>query len=369
MTLLRPSSDQERWRVLAARVGGKRDAPLFAAKIGDWRTVTLPIRCAFFALGAVAAAMTLLIIELLHVPHSLFVSGIVLIAAAEWFIVRQRLVASGIEEALETCGLLMLLFAALNASGSSREVEWALLAAVAFVIAGLRLLNPLFTTLAAVSVSFAIASAMAPHSVERSSGAAIAASVFCFVVALTALAFGGIRFQRPSYDRMLDWLVVSMPLTGYLWSAGGHMVMSSPVDYLHKHAFTDLLTPLEPCAFGFIALAAGISRRKHAPLLAFILCIACVAFELRGLTGWSLVMRLIIWGSVTLGVAVALDRYLRTPRAGITSEKLTDREGPLSLLQLAGSAVITPQGQPREAAPDFQAGGGHFGGGGASGRY
>jgi len=81
VTLLRPSSDQERWRVLAARLGGKRDAPLFAAKIGDWRTVTLRIRCAFFALGAIAAAMTLLIIELLHVPHSLFVSGIVLIAA------------------------------------------------------------------------------------------------------------------------------------------------------------------------------------------------------------------------------------------------------------------------------------------------
>jgi hypothetical protein len=325
-------------------------------------------RCAFFVLGIVAAAMTVVILDLLHMPHSLLVAGLTLVAAAEWLIARHRLVAAGIEEALGIAGLLMFAAEVLDGIGWSHSVTGALLIAAAFAIAGLRLLNPLFTTAAAVAVAIAFELAIETHSLGRRSGAATSAGLLSFAVAFVALALGAVRFRRPSYDRMLDWLVVLMPLAGYLWAADGH-ALSSPVDYLHKHAFADLLTPLEPLAFGLVALTVGVRRRRHAPLLAFMICTACLAFELRGLTGWSLEMRLVIWGGVTLAAAVALDRYLRTPRRGITSQKLSDHVGTLDLLQLAGSAAMTPHAQRQEATQTFQPGGGQFGGGGASGRY
>jgi hypothetical protein len=66
--------------------------------------------------------------------------------------------------------------------------------------------------------------------------------------------------------------------------------------------------------------------------------------------------------------ATILDRYLRTPRHGITSQKMSDREGSLGLLELAGAAVLTPHTQPAQTST-FHGGGGQGAGGGASGAY
>ena len=68
---------------------------------------------------------------------------------------------------------------------------------------------------------------------------------------------------------------------------------------------------------------------------------------------------------------MALDRYLRQPRNGVTSAKLTDREGPLDLLQTAGAAVLAGRAAPEgpAAAPAVTPGEGRFGGGGASSSY
>jgi len=99
-----------------------------------------------------------------------------------------------------------------------------------------------------------------------------------------------------------------------------------------------------------------------------MICIACLAIELRKLTGLALQARLILWGCIALVAAVLLERYLRRPRAGITSQKLGDSEGALSLLEIAGAATLTP---PVLAAPadGVAPGEGRFGGGGASGSY
>jgi uncharacterized membrane protein YgcG len=68
---------------------------------------------------------------------------------------------------------------------------------------------------------------------------------------------------------------------------------------------------------------------------------------------------------------VALERYLRQPRNGLTSASLTRREGPLDLLQIAGAALLArrtaPEAPPAETT--FEGGGGKFGGGGASGSF
>jgi uncharacterized membrane protein YgcG len=74
---------------------------------------------------------------------------------------------------------------------------------------------------------------------------------------------------------------------------------------------------------------------------------------------------------VALVAGVALDRYLRQPRNGLTSAALSSREGPLDLLQTVGAAVLaqrTTSALPQPDAP-VSGGGGKFGGGGASGSY
>jgi uncharacterized membrane protein YgcG len=163
---------------------------------------------------------------------------------------------------------------------------------------------------------------------------------------------------------MLDWLVVTMPLCGYLWLAEGSL---APV--LPAHAPLWLLVP-----FGAAALIVGIRRRAHAPLAAFMVCIACMAYELRNVTGLPLEARLIFWGGAALLLSLGLGRYLRTPRGGVSSNREAGDDELSDLLQLAGAGVLAPHG-PRapHAAPQaeaaFEGGGGTGGGGGASGGY
>jgi uncharacterized membrane protein YgcG len=162
---------------------------------------------------------------------------------------------------------------------------------------------------------------------------------------------------------MLDWLVIVMPVAGYLWSA----YPNAATDYLHAGACA-WLVPICPLVFAAIALAIGLRRRAHAPIVAFMLCVACAAYELRRLTGLALEARLILWGCVLLCASIALERYLRAARGGITSRQVRDDGDSAGILGMAGSVVLTPH-SPRQAAPSFQGGGGRFGGGGASGEF
>ena len=367
MTALQPSPAEERWLVLAARLGEQYAARQCVARGGGWRSVRSWTRGAFFLLGLLAAAATLALFSLLPVPRFLFTGGLALVAVAEWLIVRQRLAAAGIEEALEAAGLMGIAIDVWQHLGSGHDVAGALLVATVFALAGLRLRNPLYATLAALAVSFALEFAIATPRAAPGRTATAAASAYCYGVAVLALLAGAVRLERPSHDRMLDWLVIVMPVAGYLWSAGDHIALAA-VDYLHVRAPVALLTPLAPLAFALAALAFGLRRRTHAPLLACMLCTACVAWELRALSGWPLEARLIIWGGVALAAAVALERWLRRPRGGITSSKLRDREGAMGLLELAGAAALTPQ-PPAPQARGIAPGGGEFGGGGASGSF
>jgi hypothetical protein len=124
-------------------------------------------------------------------------------------------------------------------------------------------------------------------------------------------------------------------------------------------------------ALGTAMLLAGLRRRRHAPLLGFMGCVACLAVELRLATTLATETWLILYGLAALVVGVGLDRYLRQPRNGLTSAALTQREGPLDLLQTAGAAVLAQRSAPESprTEPAVTAGEGRFGGGGASGSY
>ena len=74
--------------------------------------------------------------------------------------------------------------------------------------------------------------------------------------------------------------------------------------------------------------------------------------ELRLATTLATETWLILYGLAALVAGVALDRYLRQPRNGLTSVALTRREGPLDLLQTAGAALLAQRAAPEPPPPE-----------------
>jgi len=305
----------------------------------------------FFVLGLIAAGMIAIITGFLSPTGGVVISGLVSIAAAEWLILRRRHFASGIEEALEVAGLTMLAYECWSRAGWTESMGARFLC-VALAIAGLRLLNPLFTTLAVLALVVAL------HAT------ALTAGIVCYGLGLAALGAGSYRFRRPSHDLMFDALVVAMPVAGYLWTASPTVA----TDYRHAGP-SAWLVPTLPLLYSAFTVTAGLLRRTHAPIIASMLCVACAAYELRKLTGLSLETRLVVWGCILLFASIALERYLRSAPDGITSRQLRATRDPPGILGMAGSAILTPNAAPANSAPSFEGGGGRFGGGGASGQF
>lgn len=351
---------------IAARTKLKRDTPWFAERIGEWIAATSLTRCAFFILGVFGAGLIATVFNLLHVPHFLLVSGLLLVGVAEWLVIKRRFFGAGIEEALELAGLLMIAFDVLDVQRGPSSVRVSLLITLMLLIAGLRLLNPLFITLSVMAFSSTI-----DFTWESHHGGAIphapVASAFCLAVAGAALYINKVKFRRPSYDQTFNWLVLTMPLAGYLWFETQNASELS-VESFRAEIFARFLPVMVLMTFGLTALIVGIRRRTHAPIIAFMICVGCVAYELRHLTALSLQAKLIGWGTVALLLTIGLDRYLRAPRRGITSNRFAENDGSLDLLHLAGASTLGPQSVQQPGA-QFKGGGGTFGGGGASGSY
>ena len=349
--------------LIAARLAARR-TPWIADRCGGWTAATPIARCVFLALGAFAAGLTATIFSLVHAPEYLLTTGLILVAAAEWLIVKRRLFGAGIEEALEVAGLLMIALQVIDPIADSTAVRAPLLIATALAVAGFRLLNPFFIALSVAALSFALESLGTRHGNAPLLPSFIAMA-FCFAMASAALIIGRTQFHRPSYDQMLNWLVITMPLAGYLWAESKNA--SGLTFELLREAPMRSIPVVILAGFGISALKVGIRRRVHAPIIAFLICAACVGYELRHLSTLPIQWKLIGWGSGVLLLALALDRYLSTPRRGITSKQF-DEDGSLDLLQLAGASVIAPPGvQPPGA--QFKGGGGAGGGGGASQSY
>ena len=365
MSAYRPTPQQERWLAAAARLGVAKDTPWLIERSGGWKITSLLSRCAFFVLGVVAAALTTGILYLMHIPGPMFIAGVLAVIVTETLIVQRRLFGAGIEEALEIAGLLLVLAQVLDAMHINSDAAISLWVAIAFAHASARLLNPLFTTVAAAVLSFALYLTVRSGTGDYLFAAAVA-SVMCFGIAAVALAAGAMRFARPSIDRMLDWLVIAMPVCGYVWLAQGNVY-----GFIWASLNAGLL-PLLPLslvtAFAVIAALVGIRRRRHAPVLASLLCLACMGYELRNFTGLALEWRLILWGSIALLVTLVLNAWLRMPRNGITSNAVADGAESLQLLELVG--VSSLGAQPTASAPSaYEGAGGGFGGGGASGKF
>ena len=349
--MMRPTPEQERWLVVAVRFALSLDE----SRSGGWHAVGWLMRLALFVLGMVAAAMLVAIAELLHLrPHALW-PALILIVTAEVLIATRKLSQCGIEEACFLSGVGLLTYWIVDAGLAMHDEEVAALLAITFSLAAWRLRNALFTAGAALLWALLIFVTLPAESSLRFQ----VTGLCCYAVAWAAMALGHFPFRRPSVDHRLNWLVLLMPLAGYLWLAEVSLFGVSQPLRLEVLAM--------PILFGLSALWAGLQRRQHAPLLASMVCVVCLAYELRWVSGWSLTQRLLVWGSVTLIAALLIDRWLRVPVRGVTAKQVNDTAGPLELIQLAGAAVITPRAAAVETS--FKGEGGGFGGGGADGKF
>jgi hypothetical protein len=372
MNTLQPSPAEERWLEVAARLGTAVPRDLVASRAGGWRSTGPLARIALFQLGTVAAALVLAILGFGEEITLLF-AGLIAAGSAEWLKASKRLHASGIEEGLCVTGFLMValwfttLMGPLQLFAQGKVAMLVLIAAAG--AAGLRLLNPFITTCAAVALVNWLGSTAVARTLDQSIGAGVTAVAFGCVLAAIALALGAREFRRPSHDRMLDWLCAAMPVAAYLQHATWeeYLVVSAP----GGPGTGRLATTVLMLALGAALLIAGLRRRRHAPLLGFMGCVACLAVELRFATTLATETWLIVYGLAALVAGFALDRYLRQPRNGVTSQALENREGPLDLLQTAGAALLAQRAAPEapRAEPGITPGEGRFGGGGAGGSY
>ena len=238
----------------------------------------------------------------------------------------QRLHASGIEEGLCVAGFLLIgawittLFEGGPRFAGGSVDTLVLIAAVA--AAGLRLLNPLVTTGAVLAFVDWAGSTSTARALDQAVGGGLAGLTLGVVLAALALALGAREYRRPSHDRMLDWLVATLPVAAYAQQAS--WCLYTCFGFRVAPATGRVVTVAVLLALGAAMLAAGLRRRRHAPLLGFIACVACLAVELRrsqlATEAW-----LIIYGLAAMVAGVALDRYLRTPRNGVTSAPLDSR--------------------------------------------
>jgi hypothetical protein len=366
MKIARPDVQQERLLVLARRYPVLR-APLATMPATQrWHRTSWLTRCLLGALGLAMAVLANSLLHRLQLPVPGLVAGAAAVATAEWLIARRRLHASGIEEMLWAAGSVLVVIGVLDVIGVVRNHTGLAIVAATLCIAGLRLLNPLLTTAALVPATLALA--LGPGAGVSEAGS-FNASLASFALAFFALAAGAFRFERPSFDRMLDWAVVALPVLGFAWSqwnrAGGFTWSALRAGDLPSIVPAALLL-----TFGVAALVTGLLRRSHAPLFAALACLGLFAVEVRAATGLATHWQLIAWGGVVFLLALAAELHLRTPRNGITSRKVEHDAQPTGLLQMAGAAMASPSTPAlRDSAPGPAGQGGDFGGGGASGRF
>ena len=372
MSRWRPSPEEERWLDVASGFGAAVPRKALIERTGGWRSTGPLARIALFVMGVVAAALFFGILRSGD-EITLLVAGLAAALAAEWLHVAYRLHASGVEEGLCVAGFLLIgawitLIIGPGAGFAGGTADALMLIAVAGA-AGLRLLNPFVTTCAVLALVYWVDSTSAARALDQTIGAGMTAFACGWALALLALVLGAREYRRPSHDRMLDWLVATLPLAAYSQRAGweAHAVLDGSGGSGPGHLAT--VVPL--LALGAALLVTGLRRRRHAPILGFMGCIACVAVELRFAITLNTETWLIGYGLAALVTGVAMDRYLRQPRNGLTSAALTRRRGSLDLLQTAGAAVLAQRSAPEAPVPEpeFASGEGRFGGGGASSRY
>src|SRR5437867_1670188 len=297
-----------------------------------WRRMSLIAQIVFFVLTIAAIAIFYGFLSLLHLPT--WFAAVAAIPLGEFLIMRSHFWRTGVESALWIGGLYAIVFS-LPHSG---KVEALLVLAIPAAIAGWRVRNALFGTLALVLITAYFAARHWPA----------VALLFALAVALAALFASTRIWQRPSTEFLWQVIVLVMPVAGY--------IAQLPA----RHPVVVVMYLVLATVFA----AVGIRFRIRVPLAAAAIAIAIAVIEAR--LPLDVEVQLIVGGAICLTLAAVLMRALRGKDRGfvIGEPKQSDLEAAMSVAPTLLSVPAAEGG----GAP-VKPGGGEFGGAGASGNY
>jgi hypothetical protein len=295
-----------------------------------WRTNGLLAQIAFFALtcGAIATS------------HFLFggglFTGIVALVLAEYLIGARRWFFTGVESALWIGGV----FALITELPNSGRPEGVLVLAAGSAIAGARVRNPLFGALAAI---FVVQYAENPFNLG-----VVCALGIAFVACLALLR----TWRRPTTEALWIALALILPIAGR-FDADSEWRTTTIVLY---------------AAFGIVVLGLAIARRHHALFLSAMIAFTIAGIDLSERFAAPLEAKLTFDGVLLLAVAFGVSRVLVDRKRGfvLTPIQLTPFDDSIAI---AATLALQPTTAAAPAETQAAAGGGSFGGAGASGDY
>jgi len=314
-----------------------------------WRRNRPYVALAFFVLTALGVGALTAFCDEIGVTE--FVAAALAIALAEYLIGAKRMFGTGVESALWIGGLLAFIFGL----PSSGKPEALLVFAAAFVLAGWRMQNALFATIAMVLV-------VGYWSVRLDHANSYWLSALLPLAFLAvAIVMKGRTVRRPWVDSTWSLVAIVMPLAAHI--AG----------YFAAETNSHIGVALGYVVLGGICVGAGLRLREHSLLIASGVCLAVAAYELHDLFDYPLEWKLILGGLALLGCAGALSRSLRGRTQGLvaTPARLTRYD---DLVQLGATTVAASavHDRPPDADPGMEGdsgGRGSFGGAGATGDY
>jgi hypothetical protein len=323
---------------LRARLKGEKlltDAVTAQLEV-PWRTNGILAQIVFFLLTCLALGAFYGLMHMFEWPHGI-ITGVVAIVLAEYLIGARRWFHTGIEDALWLGATIALI----NELPSSGAPEAMLVIAAAIGLPGLRLRNPLFGAAAAVFVML--------YAEERFN-----LGVICALVLGLAACFALLRtWRRPTTEWLWIALALVMPVAGRFTA-----------DEVWRTATISLYA-----LYAAVALVLALRRPHHALFLTAMIAGAISATDLAYLLETPPELRFACSGVMLLTAVFALTRILRHRTHGfvLTPTPLTPFD---ETLQTAATLTLQPtHATPPAAEPQVAAGGGGFGGAGASGDY
>ena len=315
-----PSVEDERAGALADRL--KVPAP------DGWKRHSIPLTITFFVLTCIGVVAFAAFFSIIHAPYGVLTLAAT-IAAAELLIRMYKFQRTGVESALWIAGPIAFIISL----PSQGKPEALLVFAAAALIAGLRVRNPVFIAAGAVLVDVYV------HVKTHSALATVAFALGVTAGAAVALAR---EWKRPTTEWMWIALVLVMPLASYL------AVTTLGIAYVIA---------------GIALLAGGIAIKHRALLIGGAVSLATGAFEMQKHLAIADEAKLIAGGVIVLAIAIVMTRILRNNTRGFVISKTEDK---YEVAQILGAIRIPAQPSPA-ASDHLDAGGGGFGGGGATG--
>ncbi|HEU5161796.1 MAG TPA: hypothetical protein VFV54_01500 [Thermoanaerobaculia bacterium] len=308
---------------------------------GDWKVFSLLPRIGLFILLFNATSTSRIFFGMQPNPGTVLV-GLAIIGLAEVLIVKARFFRTGIEEGIWCAGLLLLLFDAFAIWESSMlfAAWFGFAAGIATILLSLRLLH---TLLFLAGVAFLVFWAGDFFDTPAVGGWLL------FAAGLVALAVHLRPAARPFRASASGWLALVAPAVA--WA----LLREDSVGVGNGIALGSAI----------LWLGLGTRHRSRFAIAGGALAVMAFGYQLLESARWAVEWKLILGGAAVFGLAVALERWLRTPRGGFTSRAL-DSDAEPALFEMAAVAALAPAAAQREG---FESEGGKFGGAGSSGDW